>query len=44
VDVWHAEIDKHVQAEAESYYYNLLSSEKTKMHELADKKLAIFWN
>ena len=44
VDVWRAEIDKRVQAEAESYYCDLLSSEKTKMRELADKELAIFRN
>jgi hypothetical protein len=44
VDVWHAEIDKRIQAEADTYYHDLLSSEKTKMRELADKELAVFQN
>jgi hypothetical protein len=44
VDIWCAEIDKHIQAKAESYYCDLLSSKKTKMHELANKELAIFQN
>ena len=43
-DAWRVDIDKRVRAEAEAFYRDYLSSEQTKLRELADNEIAIFRN
>jgi hypothetical protein len=43
-DAWHLEINKRIRTEADSFYQEYLSLEKTKLHKVADHELAIFRN